>query len=838
MGTRYRCQNQRRLQVLRTQPGASGKYLNGIDSLEVSSSSDQKILTVRLLRDLAEPNSLERGNVAIVAIEDGVSPAVVVEAASSFGDLLTVRVQVPSSVPAYSKYTLRLVESADKLIRQEIPDPTDLPPPEGFDPQLSQIQFAFGGEGESEFDCRSPEPPAEPGEPPPAIDYLAKDYASFRQLMLDRLSVILPQWQERSPADIGVMLVEILAHNADILSYYQDAVATEAYLGTARKRVSLRRHARLLDYRLHDGCNARAWVSIEVGVPVVLPGLKQARKAKVQFLTKVKGIPKVLPPQDEVNFLKAIAAGAEVFELLEEDDINLDPACNEIQFYTWGNQQCELPKVTTQATLKDTGGKLGQYLKPGRVLILQEKLNPETGKEAEVDITHRHAVRLTKVIPKEDPLFAESQGTGQSQRVVDIEWSAEDALPFAFCLSTVIKDRPIADVSIARGNVVLVDHGRTVLLEKKQVPDSQHYRPHLKRLSLTQQGQVQDAQGRTVPFDCQKSAAAALRWEIRSARPEITLKEVNNQEFAWNWQRDLLNSDRFARDFVVETEDDGRAYLRFGDGVLGKRPEAETYFQVTYRIGNGTAGNVGAGAIAHIVTNISPSDIRQVSNPLPAQGGKNPESLEKARRRATQAFRTPQRAVTEGDYAKLAERDPEVQKAVANRRWTGSWYTIFLTVDRLGGRPIDAAFKDKLQVRLEPLRLAGHELAIEAPHFVPLEITIKVQVKENYFRSAVKESLLKILGNGVLTDGRKGFFHPDNLSFAQPVYLSELIATAMKVDGVRSVTVDPFGRRQQPSSQARQAGQITLGPLEIARLDNDPTAPDRGSLELNLEGGL
>ena len=50
----------------------------------------------------------------------------------------------------------------------------------------------------------------------------------------------------------------------DYLSYYQDATATEAYLGTARQRVSVRRHARLLDYAMHDGCNARVWVQVRV----------------------------------------------------------------------------------------------------------------------------------------------------------------------------------------------------------------------------------------------------------------------------------------------------------------------------------------------------------------------------------------------------------------------------------------------------------------------------------------------------------------------------------------------------------------------------------------------
>ena len=96
----------------------------------------------------------------------------------------------------------------------------------------------------------------------PEINYLAKDYASFRKLILDRMALLLPDWRERNPADPGITLVELLAYVGDQLSYQQDAVATEAYLGTARKRVSLRRHARLVDYFVHNGTNARVWVQL------------------------------------------------------------------------------------------------------------------------------------------------------------------------------------------------------------------------------------------------------------------------------------------------------------------------------------------------------------------------------------------------------------------------------------------------------------------------------------------------------------------------------------------------------------------------------------------------
>jgi hypothetical protein len=77
--------------------------------------------------------------------------------------------------------------------------------------------------------------------------------------MFDRLAITLPDWTEQHVPDVFVTLVELLAYIGDDLSYYEDAVATEAYLQTARQRISVRRHARLVDYRLHEGCHARAW---------------------------------------------------------------------------------------------------------------------------------------------------------------------------------------------------------------------------------------------------------------------------------------------------------------------------------------------------------------------------------------------------------------------------------------------------------------------------------------------------------------------------------------------------------------------------------------------------
>ncbi len=836
MVVQYHCKNQQRRTQVRENKGVDGRFLNGIDYLEMSANGNT--LSVYFIHPLpGQENGVPPApalNELNVEISGGQRLRnVQVRSLSTWSNVLTVKL---SDRGDFSTYTLRLVTSTSNSAS-----------PLGFDPQLAQVDFSFRVEAQSEFDCQPSPPPPPKSQPKPVIDYLAKDYASFRQLMLDRLSVTTPQWLERSPADIGVMLVEVLAYAADYLSYYQDAVATEAYLNTARRRVSIRRHARLLDYFLHDGCNARTWITLQVqtppqGMKLLGPSLKDNRPG-TQFLTRVEGLNPVL--ESVADLRTALNAGALVFETMH--DITLHQEINELHFYTWGDSQCNLPIGATQATLNDPGGVLQKqkYLVPGDVLILAEVMGADSGLAADANPSHRHPVRLTRVEGKQDPLFGDY--------LLEIAWSEADALPFPLVISTVIDDREITDVSVAWGNVVLVDHGLTVLqLVDRQgqivfteklpaVPESRNYRPRLQRGPLTQQGQVLDQNNRWVAFDSQAAAKSVKNWQMRDVRPSIWLQEQNyGQEFRWYPQYDLLNSDRFARDFVVETEDDGRAYLRFGDDALGKRPEPTTTFAATYRFGNGRVGNVGANAIHHIflLNNALQGEIKQISNPLAAEGGIEPEPIEQVRLLAPQAFREQQRAVTTDDYARITERFPGVQKAVATRRWTGSWYTIFITVDRKEGWQLDDTFKQQLSQFLERFRLAGHDLEINAPQFVPLDIAMTVRVQADYFRSSVKAALLETFNNSVLQDGQLGFFSPDRFTFAQPVYLSQVIAQAIRVTGVESVNVTRFKRWGQPANNERETGVIAVQSLEIIRVDNDPSAPENGRIEFDMEGGL
>jgi predicted phage baseplate assembly protein len=335
-----------------------------------------------------------------------------------------------------------------------------------------------------------------------------------------------------------------------------------------------------------------------------------------------------------------------------------------------------------------------------------------------------------------------------------------------------------------------------------------------------------------VSFDPTAPASAAFDWKMQGVLPAISLNDG-----LWTPHFDLLASDASAKEFVVEVEEDGFAALRFGDGQHGLHPQSGDSFSARYRVGNGTRGNVGADSIINIVS-VEPA-ISVVRNPLPARGGVDPETNEHVRQSAPNAFRIQERAVTPADYAEVAERYPGIQQAAARFRWTGSWRTVFIAVDRLGGLEVDDDFKGKMRTHMEQYRMAAQDLEIDKPLYVSLEIEMTVCVKADYFRSDVKTTLLRVFSNRILPDGTRGVFHPDNFSFGQTVYLSPLYAAAMKVEGVAAVRITTFQRQASPDLQklALKAGKLTLARLEIARLDNDPNFPERGVLRLNVEDG-
>ena len=862
--------------------------LYGFDYVEVG--EDQTDLTVYFLGKA--PRKIERANLRIAGgrrIIDVVitNLHVVRQKDPTLDDYLEVTVDKPGDFSAYHLSLVKLDENGEQ---------TD-EPLDGFDPRYASVDFSFKAGCPNDLDCKTdPACPPAVG-PAPEINYLAKDYSSFRQLILDRLALILPDWRENHVPDIGIMLVELLAYVGDQLSYYQDAVATEAYLDTARQRISVRRHARLVDYLLHDGCNARAWVIL-----VSETDFSVAPK-DIYFSTRFAGAPEngIVKPED---IARAPSGSVILFTPLVADfntPIDIVAAHSEIRFYSWGDCECCLPKGATAATLRDTWAKdddegtgkdqvhskseredkrpTGEppgthralRLKVGDVLIFEEVIGPKTGNSADADPNHRQAVRLTKVTPSIDPLyhpFSDDYG----QPVVEIEWCSEDALTFPLCLSAKMPP-PDCDcregISVARGNVILVHNSAPVEepigtvdclppvpicatdcepAEAQVIP--RDFRPHLSKRPLTF----------SQPLPACGCASGMILQDPRRALPWIHLTGtstppdgVDNKSFVaefagWTPKRDLLESSPDDSDFVVEMDDDGVAWIRFGNGQEGRPPAAGTAFTAQYGIGNGPAGNVGAETIKLIVfrETLDPGGELAARNPLAAAGGTAPEPVQEVKTFAPHAFRkVSARAITAEDYAALAADDarrlagrPELfagflgaeyvptaddpsphfkpddprsiieeepaeefslaanscaspfhrlQGTKAALAWTGSWYEADVAVDRLGGEVADSETIDELTAYLEPFRRVGHDLRVESARYVPIDLALEVCVRPHVLRGEVEARLRDVFSDRALADGSLGFFHPDNLTFGAGIVLSRAVATAQSVAGVMEV---------------------------------------------------
>ncbi len=847
------CGDERRRHEVRVHP-----RLNGLDYVEVS---DRRRLTVFFL-DKA-PAKLTKENIRVRA--RGRAPVNVVRieicrAATDYtDDCVKVWLDGPGDLACYS---LCIVVIDDQGREHPHPD---------FDPRYWCVEFSFAAGCRSDVDCLPvPCPPETPAEPD--INYLAKDYASFRQLIFDRLSLLVPDWRERHVPDIGVALVEILAYVGDHVSYHQDAVATEAYLDTARQRISVRRHARLVDYGMHEGCNARAWVHVGVHDR---DGLELDAE-RVAFVTVVHAQPAengaLIPLED---FRPLPTSAYEWFEPISRHPIRLRRAHNEIRFYTWGDSECCLLKGATQATLVDeyTDVELppdDKYqrakdmyptaptpskerprrlaLSVGDVLVFEEILGPRTGKGADANPVARHAVRLTSVEPAVDPL--------NDQPIVHVRWAEADALPFPLCLSTIgppPECLPLEPVSVARGNIVLVDHGRSSADWLGQVPaidetepcghpcedrpatPAGRFRPSLSRRPLTFRE----------PFDKDAPAARRMRQDPRNARPEVAVRTGSDDSSppagpVWTPRPDLVASSGEDRHFVVEVENDRTATLRFGDGFLGRALPAGAFVQASYRFGCGQAGNVGAEVIRYLVTADRITGVRlDVRNPLAAAGGTEPETLDEVKARAPFAFRRElQGAVTADDYARLVEREfaDEVQRAAAELRWTGSWYEARVSIDPRESSASDRSLRHRVHRRLLRYRRIGHDLHVGVAVQVPLDVVLTVCVEPPFVAGHVRQALLERLGSGVALNGRKGLFHPDNLTFGDSIVVSRLVAEARAIAGVENVVVTRLQRFGGPDEDALATGALTLGPFELARLDNDPSAPEHGTLTLVMGG--
>jgi len=768
-----------------------------------------------------------------------------------------------------------------------------------LDPPLSQVLVSFVAPCPTDVDCRTADdcPPELLDEP--LIDYLAKDFTSLRRMLLDVAATRHPSFTDGNVADLAYTLVEALAYEGDRLAYFQDAIATEAYLDTARQRRSIRRHARLVDYQLHEGRNAWAPIVFTVTNAGVVP-------MRTSVLTRIgapltPGAPPPGPLIDakwtdpkEADRFEHTPALRDVVVFETSHQVKCSPRNNEIQIHTWGNDECVLAAGTTEAYLYSVGG-LGAAHRPaladGDYVVFEHARGCNgLGLPVDADSTKRILVRVEGVpLPTTDDLYSGTlveqpdpvSGVAQweLQRwtagpvlpLLRVRWRRQDALPFPLCLSTRTDDgRRLRSITVARGNVALADHGRTVREDVTPiVPDRIPVTVRVPRGPLTHAMPAADTA--TDATGLATTERTDLSGTAHAAVPavNVVVKTPAGTD-VYVAVPDLLDSTPFDLNLVAEpsgsTAGDGAAsrsggrsdagaIVRFGDGTYGASatspdPASPASYEAVYRIGNGRGGLVGSDTLVHCsepATVVKPK-ITAVRNPLPAAGGVDPEAVEHARHAAPVAFAVDQlRAVTEADYANALLRLPSVQSAVAHFRWTGSWLTVFASVDPAnaddlvdlsdGRSALSPALELEVRTQLNRFRLTDYDIELRAPAFVPLDIAMDLCVLPGQFRADVVADVRRLIGSGCTVDGHPGFFHQSRTVFGAPVRLSAVYAEVASVPGVDTVSVTRFRRLGQPDNGELDSAVIELGPSEIARCDNDPNFAEHGVLTITAHGG-
>ena len=655
-------------------------------------------------------------------------------------------------------------------------------PAEQLDPARAEAGFLLATEGTEAEDAAPPSPPLPEPEPRlPAINYLARDYAALREEMLNQLELLMPAWSGPNAADILTVLVEVLAYAGDELSYFQDAVGTEAYLDTARLRASVRRHARLVDYELHEGCNARTWMCFQVKGTVPLP-------QGTQLVTRIPGLDS--PTVSAAAAQKAANNGAAVFETMAPAILYED--LNEITLVPRSESEADVIAAGATSALVSESFS---HLQNGAVLVLEQVLDPSTGLPLNAGDARAHAIRITEI---------SAEGAN-----VRLSWDEDDALPFAFWINTVVDDALIPRCATLWGNAVLADAGCTYSAQTFPAIDP------LRHLTFAE---------KTPSPEQPASAALVQHPSLATAQVSLTDSDGN----PWTAVRDLLSSGPFARVFVVEIDTDGTATVRFGDGALGRAPMEGLGFTGTYRIGNGAAGNVPAGSVSHAAIS---ANIQSVRNPMPGQGGTDPEPVEHARLYAPEGYRIALRGVTPAALASIAERHPAVRKAAASLQWSGDLPVYSVAVDPMHGEYPNRPFLRTIRRYLDAFRIAGIDVSVVPPDFVPLDICLAAYVKPGYRASEVRAALAEKFGP-------RGYFKPDRFTFGEPVYLSDIVSTALAVAGVDWINSDSrtdprirFQRWGKTPAGELEAGVITIGSIEIARAQTDPRASQNGRIE-------
>ena len=680
---------------------------------------------------------------------------------------------------------------------------------------------------------------------PPVVDYTSRDYSAVLNDLITQIPNFVPEWTDRSAGDLGIALLELFAYTADILNYYIDRAANEAYIGTASQYSSILNIASLLNYTpagaVASSVNLQFTIANPSPSPVTVPA------GSVATTTPQNG--------QSISFTTTQALTIWGDNATPTTLVYDSNGTTGQQVYLSGPFDGKTVTVAYEGTiLSQINGGISAITSGTSITSIQFK-------SLRVGITNGdHVVIYTgfggtsltltagaTVAASTSPVtLSVSSISANATYTPGTAYGFDSTAPWPSSW-TLAPGNTFTGVSstatefvVLNGNTIEFGNNTNGAAPRNGEVFLFTYYPYNGSVYALSVPAIQAVQVTNESIGISSGAASQSFFIYQNpvVNNSITVTvTVAGVAQTWTYFVRLVDAGPSDLAYTTTTDQNGIVQVIFGDNINGLIPPTGAVISASYQVGGGSAGNVAANTITNF-TGIT--GVIAVTNPSPATGGADAESIEHIRTHAPLSLTALGRAVTLADYAALCLSVSGIAKAAATSSVpnvvtvyihpNGGFFTNLTQLSSVVTTLALSLTNAESTGYLDTRKIATTSVAVSPPEYnngstttagyVPVNVSVTVQVLPTYSQSsvsaAVQAAIAALLDFSVVDFGFR-------------LTLSSVYQAIMAVPGVEYAQVTNLARLEasQPT-----VGDVVCAAYEIPML-NLPNQPI-----LTINGGI
>lgn len=683
---------------------------------------------------------------------------------------------------------------------------------------------------------------------PPVVDYTSRDYSSVLNDLINLIPTYLPEWTDRSPGDFGIVLLELYAYVCDIMNFYIDRAANEAFLATATQYQSILNIAQLLDYTPFGNVAATASLQFTIAnpspSPVIIPAgtvvtTNPQQGQTITFTTKAD-----LTVWGDNN-----SPTTQVFNstgVANQQVLLTGPFDGSTVTVTYLNTTVDQINGGTAAINNGTSITSIRFKSLPVALATSDTLTLSNGTNTlALSVTGGpYAISSSTVVvtvtsvsanATYTPGSATAVGTSTAWTSYEASWVKAPSNSFTGVSSTGTDFIVVNSNTVQFGNNVngvIPGNGSNFNIIYYPWNGSQYS-------ALTAAIQATQVNNETVGISTGNPNQSFTVFQSpvvnNSVVVSVTIAGVTQQ---WQYFTNLVDAGSSDLAYTTSMNQNGVVQVTFGDGVNGLVPVSGATITASYQVGGGAAGNVAANTIVNFS---GVGGVISVTNPQAATGGADAESVQHIRTHAPLSLTALNRAVTVADYASLALSQPSIAKASALAGSTGTLVSLYIhptggfftNITQLSSVVTSIALSltnSSANGFLDTRKIANVTVSVSPPQYnngtttvtgyVPVNMAATVQVLPNYTQSSVQAAVNAAVAN---------LFSFSSVDFGSRITLSSLYQAILSVPGVEYAIVTNLARQETAQPVA---ADVVCATYEIPQL-NLPNQP-----VITMQGGI